>query len=367
MNLRTSISSLFLLFCLTFSSTGQDTLLLFHPTAYNLEVIQKLMDEELFQLETCHVLGVYHPGETYDYSQTEAYMDLNKTTRFSLREIEGELGPDNIFRENPASGQFLDLFIRSRGALFMGGPDIPPAAYGEKVHLLTVVTDPFRHYLELSYLFHLLGGIQDREWVPYLEQNPAYLINGICLGMQTLHVATGGTLIQDIPTELYGIWNAEELLALPPDQMHRNYMDYMISTCDEPTSYHFHRIALKEGSTLTSGLGFDSGSAPLVLSSHHQALENLGSDWEVTATSMDGRIIEGIQHRRYPHVLGVQFHPEKPGLFDPSIHHPSGCSSTINFQEAIENSDSYTYHVAFWHYLSQILKENRSDLPDEIL
>ena len=365
MNFRITISSLTLLFCFTLFSSGQDTLLLFHPTAYNLEVIQKLMDEELFQLENYHVRGVYHPGETYNYSKAQSYIDQKGAKHFSLREVRGELGPENIFRENPASGQFAELFKGSRGALFMGGPDIPPAVYGEKVHLLTVVTDPFRHYLELSYLFHLLGGSQDREWVPYLEQKPCYLINGICLGMQTLHVATGGTMVQDIPSELDGIWNAEDLLALPPDQMHRNYMDYMITACDDPTSYHFHRVKLKQGLSLTSGIGFKSDSPPLVLSSHHQAVENLGSDWVVTASSMDGRIIEGIQHRRYPHVLGVQFHPEKPGLFDPSIHHPSGCNSTINFQEAIENSDSYTFHVAFWHYLAQILNRDRDGIKTE--
>ena len=151
MNFRITISSLTLIFCFSLCSSGQDTLLLFHPTAYNLEVIQKLLDEELFQLEAYHVLGVYHPGETYDYSKAKAYIDQNKASHFSLREVKGELGPAYIFRENPASGQFEELFKGSRGALFMGGPDIPPAVYGEKVHLLTVVTDPFRHYLELCF------------------------------------------------------------------------------------------------------------------------------------------------------------------------------------------------------------------------
>lgn len=352
-------TSLILLIALSLSGRGQDTLLLFHPTAYNLEVLQKLSEDELFQLEGYHVLGVYHSRENYDYSKAEAYISQNEGSPFSILEISGELGPENIFRENPASRQFMKLFKCSKGALFMGGPDIPPVTYGEKVHLLTSVTDPFRHYLELSYLFHLLGGSQNTSWLPYMEKNTEYLINGICLGMQSMNVATGGSMVQDIPTELYGIWNAEELISLPPDQMHRNYMDYLSTGCEGPTSYHFHRISLVAHMNLSTELGIKNGTLPLVLSSHHQAIEKLGRGWEVTATSLDEMIIEGIQHSRYPNVLGIQFHPEKPGLFDPSIEHPASCSSTINFQEAIADSESYSFHVAYWSYLGNLLQENR--------
>lgn len=368
MKLRLNILCLILLLFLSYPGRGQDTVLLFHPTAYNLEVVQNLLEEEVFLLDGYHVLGVYHPGETYDYSKAEAYIKKNyrkKNALFSLREIQGELGPENIFMENPATEQFRELFNRSQGALFMGGPDIPPVCYGEKVHLLTSVTDPFRHYLELSYLFHLLGGTQNEAWTPYLEGNLNYVINGICLGMQTMHVATGGSMIQDIPTEMYGIWEAEDILTLPVDQMHRNYMDYLNTGCQDPTSYHFHKIDLKTNGLLSSTLGFTAETDPLVLSSHHQALATLGQGWEVLATSMDGRIIEAIHHTRYPQVLGIQFHPEKPGLFDPSIKHPKTCDGTINFQEAIANSESYEFHLAFWRQLGLFLQKNRRNEDTE--
>ena len=351
MNPRRIYVSLILLISLLGSTRSQDTVLLFHPTAYNLEVIEKLRAEGLFCLDGYHVLGVYHTGETYDYSLAEAYIEQNALSLFSLLEVTGELVTENLFRENPATEQFRSLFTCSSGALFMGGPDIPPATYGEKVHLLTRVTDPFRHYLELSYLFHLLGGNQNEAWTPYMEEKLNYVINGICLGMQTMHVATGGSMVQDIPTELYGVWEAEDILALPADQMHRNYMDYLSTDCQDPTSYHFHKIDLKA----------DNETAPMVLSSHHQAIESPGSQWEVIATSMDGKIIEGIHHTRYPHVLGIQFHPEKPGLFDPSIEHPRTCDSTINFQKAIANSESYKFHVDFWKQLGQFLQKNREN------
>jgi putative glutamine amidotransferase len=344
---------------ISFASRGQDTLLLFHPTAYNIQVIQNLVNEGLLSLEGYHILGVYHPGEVYDYTQAEAYLQTQQTAPFSLRAIQAELGPADLFGSNAATKQFRQLFEGSQGALFMGGPDIPPLVYHEPVHLLTSVTDPFRHYVELSYLFHLLGGIQDAGWIPYLEENKDYLVSGICLGMQSMNVATGGTLIQDIPTELYGIWSAEEVLALPADQMHRNYYDLLNLGCEGPTSYHFHHIKLEKKDLLTSGIGYKSRTAPIVLSSHHQAIEKLGKGWRVAATSVDEKIIEAIAHMEYRHVFGVQFHPEKPGLFDPSIQHAQSCNSTINFQETIEHTDSFTFHQAYWKKLGIILQKNR--------
>ncbi len=339
-----------------FRLSAQDTLLLFHPTAYNVEVIQTLMNEGVFPLEAYHVLGVYHERETYDYKKAETYLDLHHVKNFSLLKIDGSLGPEDVFKKNECTPVFQKLFAQSRGALFMGGPDIPPVVYDEPVHLLTSVTDPFRHYFELTYIFHLLGGTQNRDWSPYMEQNSEYLVSGICLGMQTLHVATGGAMVQDIPSEIYGIWTADELLDGSPDQMHRNYADKLNAGCEAPTSYHFHHVSLEKGSVLTKGIGFKSKSEPLVLSSHHQALDKLGQDWEMAATSMDEKIIEAIQHKRYPNVLGVQFHPEKPGLFDPAIEHPQSCSSTINFQESIQHTDSYSFHLAYWKHLAYILQ-----------
>ena len=45
----------------------------------------------------------------------------------------------------------------------------------------------------------------------------------------------------------------------------------------------------------------------LVLSSHHQAIEDLASEYRITAVSIDDEIIEGIAHEKYPNVIGIQF------------------------------------------------------------
>ena len=98
-------------------------------------------------------------------------------------------------------------------------------------------------------------------------------------------------------------------------------------------------------------------SDPVVLSSHHQSVTLPGKGWKVSATSLDGKIIEAMEHERYPYVVGVQFHPEKPGLFDPSIIHLKSCGSEINFQKEIKDTGSYRFHLAYWKYLGSTLQK----------
>jgi putative glutamine amidotransferase len=348
--------SVFLVSWTSIELKGQDTLLLFHPTAGNLEVFQQLMTQQILELKGIHILGVYHQKESYDYSESDTFLTQHPGLPVSLLKVQGNLAPGQLFRENECTPIFARLFRGSVGAFFMGGPDIPPSIYNEPHHLLTVVTDPFRHYMEASYLFHLLGGNQDPGWIPWMEQNEYYLVSGICLGMQTLNVATGGTLVQDIPTEMYHLWQVEDLLALPPDQVHSNYEGMLNAECEEPTSYHFHAIHINSGGFLSEGHGLEGTEPPMVLSSHHQCVELLGKGLYVSATSMDGKVIEAVQHIRYPYVFGVQFHPEKPGLFDPAVLHSTGCNTSASFKEAIEGTSSYGFHLAYWDRIGNLLQ-----------
>lgn len=340
-------------------TAAQDTLLLFHPTSDNLQVLESLVSKGVLCLDGYHILGVYHEKEQYDYRQTQEFIEQDGSDLFSLEVIEGMLGPGDLFGANSCTRQFNHLFSISSGAMFMGGPDIPPAVYDEPVYLLTRVEDPFRHFVESSYLFHLLGGSQQPDWQPYMESRSNYMISGICLGMQTMNVATGGTLVQDIPSELYGIWNVDRILSADADMVHRNYADMMNTGCEDPTSYHFHRVKLQEDSFFFRNFEIKYGTQPLVLSSHHQALEKMGAGWVVSAQSVDGKIVEAIEHEKYPHVFGVQFHPEKPGLYDPGIVHALNCKETISFQARIRNSESQEFHKAYWKFVGDVLKDSR--------
>ncbi len=115
---------------------------------------------------------------------------------------------------------------------------------------------------------------------------------------------------QDLWTR--GHWN---LSGHCRDQMHRNYhrdqhMDTRLSY------YHPHRIRFT-GDNRISAMAGNATQHPVVMSSHHQAIQLLSSGWEILATSMDGQVIEAIGHQRYPHVLGVQFHPELREITSP--------------------------------------------------
>ncbi|MFO7935082.1 MAG: gamma-glutamyl-gamma-aminobutyrate hydrolase family protein [Bacteroidales bacterium] len=338
-------------------ASAQDTLLVLHPTKYNLRMMNHLIENGIFPLEEIHLLGIYHTDEAYDYEEAEEYIRKNRLAHVSLVEVKGTLDTDNTYRINPCSPRFRELFTLSRGAFFLGGPDIPPALYDEPVHLLTRVTDPFRHYFEVSFLYHLLGGDRDPDWKPLLDSREDYLVCGICLGMQTMNVATGGTLIQDIPTEIYRCWTAEAILALPSPHQHRNYADLLHNGGAAPTSYHFHPIRVAEGSFLDNRNG--SPGEPLVLSSHHQAVETPGKGWRIAATSLDGKVIEAIEHTQYPRVFGVQFHPEKPGLFDPEILHLDVSGDSVSFLQTVRGTDSFTFHVNFWRSLADRVTRSR--------
>jgi putative glutamine amidotransferase len=75
---------------------------------------------------------------------------------------------------------------------------------------------------------------------------------------------------------------------------------------------------------------------------------------------MDGKIIEAVRHSRFSHVYGVQFHPEKPGLYDPSIRHAFSCSDSIQFHEVIAGTESLDFHLDYWKRLGKVLQSIRS-------
>lgn len=326
--------------------------IIMHPTVNNLRTFLFLKGEGLFPIPNdIRLVGVFHEDASYDYKLSAEFLKEEGIENITLLGITGKLNPENLYGENECTSQFRDVFDHSEGILFFGGPDIPPAAYGEPMNLLTVVTDPNRHFLELSLLFHLLGGSQNEGFTPFLEEKPDYGILGICLGMQSINVATGGTMVQDIPTELYGLKTIEEIVDADQQMRHRNYytnysLDRMV------TSDNYHQVNITGGHLARINEGI--GAMPYVLSSHHQAVEKLGQGLEVTAWSMDGKIVEALEHKKYPRVLGVQFHPEVGDLYKPE--------SKINVRPFEPGAASYldlyagalgeTFHGNFWKHIA---------------
>ena len=329
-------------------------IVLMHPTVFNLERFQFLTENDIFPLpDNYRAVGVYHQSASYDYNQSYNYIREKRLENISMLGLSDELSESHLFSKNELSDDFRMVFENSEGIIFFGGPDIPPSIYGYPTSLLTVITDPHRHYLELSFLFHLLGGFQDENFEPFLEQRPDYRVLGLCLGMQTMNIATGGTMYQDIPTELYDIHTVEDVLAQPADEQHRNYQIHFRLDPDV-FPYSFHRIRAEEGSIMEAVNG-GTDITPYIASSHHQALKKIGKGWRVTAWSMDEKVVEAIEHGKYPNVFGIQFHPEVIRLYEqePLIMTPCQADGK-SFFEAYPGEMGVDFHLGFWKYLGEI-------------
>lgn len=324
-----------------------------NPTVNNLRTFVYLTREGIFPLpEDFRVVGVFHDSASYDYRLSAGFINDEGHKNMALLGIAPVLKTENLFMENEWSPVFREIFEKSKGIIFFGGPDLPPATYGEPMSLLTVVSDPNRHYLELSLMFHLLGGSQNIDFKPFLEEKPEYGILGICLGMQTMNVATGGTMVQDIPTEIYGFKTVEQVLNANQQIQHRNYYtNYSLKT--DLFAGNFHQIMIYGGQLAEINQG--QGQMPFVLSSHHQAAEKIGNGLIVTAWSIDGKIAEALEHEKYKNVLGVQFHPEARDIYnnEKKLNLNPFDPATQSYSELYPGSMGNFFHLNFWKHIAQ--------------
>jgi len=290
-------------------------LVVFNPETFNIRALAALRKNGVLDIPRLTVIGVYHVKQTDDFAGARKYVAENNLDWFKFHVVSAEIGPEDIYRKNACVPEFEKIVRKADGVIFFGGPDIVPSVYGRKTNLLTGIEDPYRHYLELSAVFYFLGGSQDAAFKPLLDARPGFPVLGICLGFQSLNVGTGGTLIQDIWAEFYGKPYVEDVIALGPEQWHNNPYRKLYPL-DKLMGYNFHSLELGAGSKFVKVLGFKVTDHPRILSSHHQAVDTLGKGLVITATSRDGKIVEAVEHKKFANVLGVQFHPEHPMLWD---------------------------------------------------
>lgn len=165
------------------------------------------------------------------------------------------------------------LYERVDAVLLPGGPDVDPSYYGAVRHPETKVIDDARDTLELTLA----------RWT-YADDRPLF---GICRGHQVMNVAFGGTLIQDIPSEV-----KTEFIHDTPDELPRSTIQ--------------HKVELSPNSHLAAILGTTSVA---VNSLHHQSVERPAPGVAVTAYSPDG-VVEALEAPDKQFVLSVQWHPE---------------------------------------------------------
>ncbi len=344
------------------NASGEITIAMCRPLVSQIENIETLYQMDLIDIDKIKLLCVYHENEVTDYEPSFAYVTKNKLNWVKFRKVTGDVSIRELFAENVWTSQFKQIFKETDGIIFTGGMDIPPAIYGEESLLLTEATTPVRSMYESSFLFHLLGGSQNTAFTPFLNKRPNYPVLGICLGAQTMNVATGGTLYQDIPTEIYKLKTVESVLGQSSEKIHSSIYSRKMNEVEEHLIPAFHRIHLMKKSVFVKKFGMKRSDNPMVLSSHHQALETLGKGLTVTAKSMDGKVVEAVQHETFKNVLGVQFHPEYKALYTKGQYFKKkpGAPRDINLKTFLrENGPSMRFHKALWSWYSNGLRNSK--------
>ena len=182
-----------------------------------------------------------------------------------------------------------DALADVAGLLLTGGDDVAPSRYGESPHPAVVEAEPGRDEFEID----LIAAARKR----------GLPIFAICRGIQVLNVAAGGTLVQDIPSQIHG--------ALPHSLPSPPHEAYELA----------HEVWLDKDTLLTRLMRerLSDADSCEVNSRHHQAVKDLAARLRVSATAPDG-VIEAIEDPEAPFCLGVQWHPEnfwRTGEFRP--------------------------------------------------
>ena len=159
------------------------------------------------------------------------------------------------------------------GLVLQGGNDVAPESYGETPIAPQWTGDPVRdrYETELFEAFVAAG-------------KP---VIGICRGCQLINVALGGSLYQDIPTQL-------------PNAIAHH----------DPGMYErqLHPVNLVQGTHLA---GLYAGRTQATINSiHHQAVKDLGRELVVEALAVPDGLVEAIRWRGPSYVFGMQWHPE---------------------------------------------------------
>lgn len=167
------------------------------------------------------------------------------------------------------AGEILD---NCDGLMLSGGTDVDPKIFGEVPHTALGRVDPPRDPFEIT-----LAREAVRRDMPVL---------GICRGLQVLNVAQGGTLIQDIPSDVANAATHE---------------------AGENRVEIAHEVTVLSGSRLADLLATTRVG---VNSFHHQAAKRIGEGLTQCATSPEDGVVEGLEMRDRRFVVAVQWHPE---------------------------------------------------------
>jgi gamma-glutamyl-gamma-aminobutyrate hydrolase PuuD len=219
---------------------------------------------------------IFHPepGATGLRSKTMQYLEESIAQWVMSRDVMVFMIPtvNNSGLIHSSNIRLRDYAKHLDGLVLQGGADVSPQSYSATATRPEWSGDRTRDMYELE-LVH-----------EFVEAGKPVL--GICRGCQLINVAFGGTLYQDIATDV------------------PTAIEHVSQLYDS----HFHEIHFPQGSSLASL--FPAKSQALVNSIHHQAVKELGRDLVVEAVSGTDNIVEAIRYRKARFVMGLQWHPE---------------------------------------------------------
>ena len=170
--------------------------------------------------------------------------------------------------------EYISAAVKDLDGILLPGSDsdVDPLRYGQQPHRRLGTVQTVKDETDLM----VIAAAEQQE-IPLLA---------ICFGMQVLNVSRGGTLIQDIESQVPGSIKHEQ---------------------GAPRDRRSHSVRLLPDSVLSRLAG---GNEASVNSHHHQAIEVIGRDLVATAWSTDG-LVEALEDpRAEPFVMAVQWHPE---------------------------------------------------------
>ena len=152
----------------------------------------------------------------------------------------------------------------------------------------------------------------------------------------------------------------EDVVELGRENWHNNPLP-RLHPQEELLRYNLHRIMLRRDGKFVNEMGFQSTDTPYIISSHHQAADKLGKGLKLIATSMDGQIVEAIEHEKFPNVLGLQFHPEFYTLWETEKKYRIEMEDEpFSLRSILEdNPPSYAFHKKIWDWFIGKLKDSR--------
>ncbi|MCK6405803.1 MAG: type 1 glutamine amidotransferase [Rhodocyclaceae bacterium] len=236
---------------------------------------------------------IYHPpeGATGLQSKSLQYLEQSVAHWVMSRDtmvfmIPAVCGDGVVNRSNFRLSDYAEYLD---GLILQGGADVSPQCYGEEPLQPEWNGDRHRDAYEMELLHE------------FMELGRPVL--GICRGAQLINVALGGTLWQDIATQI------------PEAKVHL-HDDY---------DRHCHDIVWDDDSSLARL--YPEMRRGGTISIHHQAIRSLGRGLKVEARGADDEVIEAIRLEGRNYVFGVQWHPE---FHPPGAPHLLDCTPILD-------------------------------------